>query len=275
MHNSINKLDLFKISAFFEEVLAIFIKKKMKPERLFCQVFCCIYYKSLKTIKLPMDKEFIHRNPIFIQKIKRLLTTNDPANADLAFQLMSNEGIPDTLHSDSINTQEKVLLCLKYQLKAPLKLVKLLDLSTYKQPLNDYIHHVDLMENLECLDLSWHKMSHLPNQIFTLKKLRILQLKASQLMTLSSDIACLQNLTHLNLSNNQLKVLPDQLGKLSKLEYLTLTSNQIDFLPESLANLHKLRKMILWDNPLSKFEIAKIKNLLPNTKVELEVNNLH
>ena len=222
-----------------------------------------------------MDKEFIQSNPLFIQKIKRLLNTNDPANADLAFQLLKNEGIPDILLADSINTQEKILLCLKYQLKGPLKLVKLLDLSIYKKSLADFIHHIDLLENLEFLDLSWHKLNALPNEIFELSKLRILHLKANHLKTLTSDIVYLQNLTHLNLSNNLLKTLPDQLGSLSSLEYLTLTSNQIEFLPESLKHLRKLRKMTLWDNPLSKYEISKIKSLLPQAKIELEINNLH
>ncbi|MDX2301497.1 MAG: leucine-rich repeat domain-containing protein [Microscillaceae bacterium] len=221
-----------------------------------------------------MRSDFIRENPQYIQKLKKLLQTNDPANAELAFQIMKSDGVPDDLYWESINTQEKILLCLKHQFQYPLKQVKRLELATYEQPIQDFIHHLALLENLECLDLARKELFTLPTSIFQLKKLRILNLRANQLRALPPDIKELQSLRHLNLSGNFLESLPQELGELAFLEFLTLTSNQINYLPESMAKLIQLRKLVLWGNPLSKFEIEKIKSLLPHTKVELEVNNL-
>lgn len=96
-----------------------------------------------------------------------------------------------------------------------------------------------LTQDLETLDLSQMKLSHLPENITQLKHLKILDLWNNQLSS-CEDIFDLEMLEWLDLSDNNIKFLPDSTEGLKQLEWLDLKNNPISKRPFWLSLLPKL-----------------------------------
>jgi hypothetical protein len=150
------------------------------------------------------------------------------------------------------------------------------------------------LQSLTSLDLSMNELSVLPSEIGQLQSLTSLYLSHNELSVLPSEIGQLQSLTSLHLSMNKLSVLPSEIGqlqsltslhlgsclnldlidtfkKLKELQSLTslsLRSNKLSVLPSEIGQLQSLTSLYLNDNEFSEVEKQKIKNLLPNCKIE-------
>jgi leucine-rich repeat protein SHOC2 len=106
------------------------------------------------------------------------------------------------------------------------------------------------LENLEILNLAYHKLEHLPPSIGNLSKLKQLRLNDNSLKDLSFDFSQMQQLEVLNLSDNKLKKLPQSLGEAKSLKELDLSDNQLKVLPESIGELQQLQILSIESNPI-------------------------
>jgi hypothetical protein len=102
-----------------------------------------------------------------------------------------------------------------------------------------------LTHQIEALNLFFHQLTDLPNEIFKFQNLKILILTSNELTSLSSEIGNLSNLLILNLKQNQISKLPKEISNLKSLKFLNLEENQIP-----------------------KEEQERIKKLLPNCEIQ-------
>lgn len=120
----------------------------------------------------------------------------------------------------------------------------------------------DLTESLELLDVSGNQLSHIPNEILGLKKLKIAFFSFNQFEHFPEILSQLPQLEMIGFKSNQIKhvsegALPDQL------RWLILTQNQIAVLPKSIGTKHRLQKLMLAGNKLRSLpdELSECKNL--------------
>jgi Leucine-rich repeat (LRR) protein len=115
------------------------------------------------------------------------------------------------------------------------------DLSNY-----DLILLVDLMIRknwqIKYLDLSWNKLTFLPESLGKLKILTELNLSWNYLVALPESLGRLKALKVLNLNGNHLTSIPESLGQLINLTKLDLRNNRLTSLPESLGQLKALTR---------------------------------
>ncbi|KFP76086.1 p53-induced protein with a death domain, partial [Acanthisitta chloris] len=120
--------------------------------------------------------------------------------------------------------------------------------------------------NLRCLthlDLSFNRLSTLPNCILHLPSLRALLVSHNSLVALPEDFGCLSKLTFFSAMKNQLKGLPQSIGELSMLQDLDLSENVLEVLPEEVGNLHNCTELDLSGNRLLSIpdSLANLKSL--------------
>ena len=117
----------------------------------------------------------------------------------------------------------------------------------------------DELLNLETLNLSWHSLTEIPEQIRYLTKLKRLEFakhrdgaQPSFYLNMKSDkkithipdwISDLQNLEHLDLFGNDISVIPEALAQLPKLKTLYLNDNPICSIPENFGALKSLQQL--------------------------------
>lgn len=113
------------------------------------------------------------------------------------------------------------------------------------------------------LNLSYLRLTELPESIAQLSQLRALILKGNQLTMLPEFITRLARLLELSLSNNQLRTLPESIARLSKLRVLSLMDNKLKRLPESVTQLSRLGSLSLSNNQLTTLpeSIARLSEL--------------
>ncbi len=111
-------------------------------------------------------------------------------------------------------------------------------------------------DSTSILDLRFHNITTLPDNIGNLSKLIELSLLNNQLITIPDSIGNLTNLNSLSLSANQITILPGSIGNLANLRWLYLGSNRLTAIPHTLGNLSNLTSLSLRDNYL---------NILPDT----------
>ncbi|WP_448570208.1 COR domain-containing protein [Trichothermofontia sp.] len=119
-------------------------------------------------------------------------------------------------------------------------------------------------EDATSLDLSWKRLTELPESIGKLTQLKKLNLSGNQLSILPESIGCLSNLEILSLNQNPLSELPTSIGQLNNLIELELWQNKLRKLPESIGNLANLCTLHLSHFHVSDeywFLISKLRNL--------------
>jgi len=109
-----------------------------------------------------------------------------------------------------------------------------------------------LIENghITKLNLTYLRLTELPNSIGDLKELKYLDLLSNSLKSLPESFKNLTNLEHLQIPMNGLTSLPEWLGDLKNLRTLILPYNKLQTLPESIGNLENLRRLDLCANKL-------------------------
>jgi hypothetical protein len=123
------------------------------------------------------------------------------------------------------------------------------------------------------LDLSYLKLSELPEKLFELSLLTELDLGVNQLRSIPKEIGQLSSLTALYLYNNQLLSIPKEIGQLSSLRNLHLNTNQLVNIPKEIGQLSSLTGLYLSSNQLLAIpkEIGQLKSL---TQLNLLDNQL-
>ena len=131
--------------------------------------------------------------------------------------------------------------------------------------------------NLTELNLGWHDLTELPEELGNLKNLTSLSVaKTSEgakpdwepktdlkLTQIPEWVGGLHKLKVLDFSENAISSIPESLCKLKNLEKLNLSSNQITHIPECLFELKKLRHLILSYNKIESISprLARLTNL--------------
>lgn len=157
--------------------------------------------------------------------------------------------------------------------------LRTLIINSYTDTLNTpFPSTIGLMTHLEELDLTRCMSGSLPEELGSLKKLKVLKLWANkltggipesltelpQLRTLNlpenqlggiipDSISKLNELTSLDLSRNKLTgEIPESIGELSNLRLLNLSRNQLEgSIPQSFRNLSKIMELYLYSNQLA------------------------
>ena len=187
-------------------------------------------------------------------KIKGLLDTEVGMGV---FLFMLSEPSP------SKSDVEEVVDYLYKKDKSPLAVLKLLDGLVDEDAVYDGL--LGKIINLKDLDLTYKKLSTLPESIGELKNLRELDASMNNLTSLPESIGKLKNLTELYLGGNKLTSLPESIGKLKNLIILYLRGNvQLRTLPDSIGDLKNLRELELRgrnQRTILPSSIKKLKNL--------------
>jgi Leucine-rich repeat (LRR) protein len=148
------------------------------------------------------------------------------------------------------------------------KLKNLTTLDLHDNQLTNLPAQIGELKNLTTLDLYDNQLTNLPIQIGELKNLTTLNLERNQLTSLPAQIEELKNLTELDLYNNQLTSLPAKIGELKNLTKLDLNHNQLTSLPAQIGELKNLKELDLGYNPIPQKEQERIRQLLPNCKIQ-------
>jgi len=100
-------------------------------------------------------------------------------------------------------------------------------------------------------------------------KVLYLDLSLKKLKSFPREILTLKNLERLYLPYNYWTSIPEEIGTLTRLKVLDLSGNYyMNYLPkEGLSKLTNLQLLLIKDNKLAGGEIAKVRSLLPNTKI--------
>ena len=106
--------------------------------------------------------------------------------------------------------------------------VESLDLSSRNLSLLDD-SDAALYSNLKYLDIRRNKISKIPKNLSTLKKLKILVMSENHLKSLPDHMENLSSLTTLDISKNpDLKLLPTSLASLKRLKLVSMSSTAIE-----------------------------------------------
>lgn len=81
------------------------------------------------------------------------------------------------------------------------------------------------------------------------------------------SIAFPKHLKTLILNDNQINSFPENILELKQLNYLNLRTNQLEEIPEKISRLTTLETLDVRENPLSPYQLALLKALLPNTQI--------
>lgn len=148
--------------------------------------------------------------------------------------------------------------------------IKSLRLSS--QDITDLSSDILILISLVELNLSYNRLSIIPDIVFNLTNLQRLDLSINSMVYLPPEIGQLKELKHLDLSENKLSSLPVEIGELTSLEYLALYNNNLINLPKEIGSMTSLKHISIWDNNLSSLpeEIINLNNL---EIIEVEGNN--
>jgi Leucine-rich repeat (LRR) protein len=123
------------------------------------------------------------------------------------------------------------------------------------------------VKRIKTLNLSYNRISVIPDAIATLTNLQILHLSSNRISVIPDAIATLTSLQKLYLNNNQISVIPDAIANanaaLTNLQILDLSSNRISVIPDAIAALTNLQILDFYNNQISVIPdaIAALTNL--------------
>eukprot|EP01105_Mastigella_eilhardi_P007644 TRINITY_DN1916_c0_g1_i1.p1 TRINITY_DN1916_c0_g1~~TRINITY_DN1916_c0_g1_i1.p1 ORF type:complete len:1004 (+),score=298.73 TRINITY_DN1916_c0_g1_i1:31-3012(+) len=105
------------------------------------------------------------------------------------------------------------------------------------------------LTSLTSLNLSFNKITSLPENISRLRDLKELNVANNTLITLPHSLTDMKSLTVFNVSSNTLRELPHNIGELQSLTKLDISHNQLTHLPTGVASLPQLSALEMRDNP--------------------------
>ena len=101
------------------------------------------------------------------------------------------------------------------------------------------------------LNISFNKLTTIPDAISEMVELERLNLRCNQLTVLSPAIKQLRKLKWLDISHNKLSAIPDAIGEIVGLEELDLSYNQLTVLGPAIKQLKKLQLLFVNGNPFT------------------------
>jgi len=144
---------------------------------------------------------------------------------------------------------------------------KVYRLDLRRNKLKTFPFEILKLKNLQELDLSKNNLKELPEEIGKLTNLQVLNVAGNKLQYLPDSIGELKNLKKFVGSRNNLIAIPKRIGDLQNLEILDLWENELSTFPDELSKLKKLRWMDLRVILLNDEYQARIRTLLPDTKI--------
>lgn len=149
-------------------------------------------------------------------------------------------------------------LCFEYEVRTDLEYIN----NAKFRRLRYIPSRIRSFTKLKDLELTSNILSSLPNEFGHLISLEAIDLDRNKFTKFPSILTKLLKLKSINLKKNSLR----EIGELgNNLTYLRLSDNKPTSLFNSISNLIKLQYISLDGNPISKQEMEKIKNLLPDT----------
>jgi Leucine-rich repeat (LRR) protein len=118
---------------------------------------------------------------------------------------------------------------------------------------------------IQVLTLNHNSITSIPDWIPALKSLVELDVSYNSLSQLDKGLFKLDHLEELNLRENHIEVLGQEIKNLSQLTKLDLYSNNLTSIPNEIRALKKLKIFFLTKNKLSRDELEKVRQLLPNS----------
>ena len=128
-------------------------------------------------------------------------------------------------------------------------LIDQLDLSDKK--LKSLSPAIKTFTNLGILKLQNNNLTDLPQEIWTLTKLKIVDLSDCKLGQISWEIKNFRELRIIDLRNNKLSSIPQEIWSLAKLEIISLSDNNLSRISSEIKNLPELHTLELWGNELA------------------------
>ena len=146
---------------------------------------------------------------------------------------------------------------------------KVYKLNLSKHKLTDFPKEIMRLKNLQELNLSKNNIKEIPQEIAVLSHLQMLNISKNKLEKIPAEIEKLNNLVYLDLGRNRIVAIPKEIENLKQLEILDLWDNDIALIPDEIKNLTKLKILELRGILFSDDEAVRLKELLPNTKINL------
>uniref|UniRef100_A0A5F8A3K0 Multifunctional ROCO family signaling regulator 1 n=1 Tax=Macaca mulatta TaxID=9544 RepID=A0A5F8A3K0_MACMU len=127
------------------------------------------------------------------------------------------------------------------------------------------------LAQLEELDVSFNRLTHLPDSLSCLSRLRTLDVDHNQLTAFPRQLLQLVALEELDVSSNRLRGLPEDISALCALKILWLSGAELGTLPAGFCELASLESLMLDNNGLqalpaqfSRLQRLKMLNLSSN-----------
>nr|XP_033780799.1 volume-regulated anion channel subunit LRRC8D-like [Geotrypetes seraphini]XP_033780800.1 volume-regulated anion channel subunit LRRC8D-like [Geotrypetes seraphini] len=131
-------------------------------------------------------------------------------------------------------------------------------------------HH---LRRLSCLKLCHNNIAFIPATIGNIQNLEQLFLSHNRIETLPNDLFSLHKLRHLDLSDNSISVIPQAMGQLGLLHSFIVSNNKIEVLPCELFRCIRLKVLHLGNNKLSCLP-SEVGELTQISSLELKGNSL-
>lgn len=119
------------------------------------------------------------------------------------------------------------------------------------------------MTSLHSIDLSFNKLTAIPDNLSSLHNLKHLYLHCNRITAIPAQISQLQKLWTLDLDGNSITSIPEELASLRKLQELKLDYNAITSIPLRISSLSSLRHLSLSHNKLERIphEVCSLASL--------------
>lgn len=218
------------------------------------------HIRSLKNLEelILYDNQIsdIPENMDGLERLKVLnLGANRSLNVDQALLAFSKCPVISILNLEGIEMFHLPVIIAEYK--------NLRELYVYNNNLETIPAEIDNLQNLEILNLgesrgAFNKISHLPESLSNLQKLRELYISNNNLTQIPECIFNLRSLEVLDLSYNQIREVPAEIGRLVNLRILNLSYNELKTLPKEISQLKNLRKLDRYSNQISDEEEIKI-----------------
>jgi Leucine-rich repeat (LRR) protein len=131
---------------------------------------------------------------------------------------------------------------------------------------------IEQLKQLTHMDCSRNQLFSIPSSLCLLE-LETLILRNNRLSLLPPEVGSLKRLLELDVSNNELKLLPSSIGEMKRLRTLKLRRNQLTELPDSLCQL-KLVHIDVTSNLLKSLPLSLTRLTSSLSTLEIDSNPL-
>ncbi|XP_051051728.1 leucine-rich repeat-containing protein 40 isoform X2 [Phodopus roborovskii] len=139
-------------------------------------------------------------------------------------------------------------------------------LSLIHNKLNMLPEEITSLRTLKVLHLQHNELTSIPDGFEHLSSLEDLDLSNNRLATVPAGFALLSSLLRLNLASNQLKSLPAEISRMQRLKHLDCDSNHLETVPPDVGSMESLELLYLRRNKL---------RVLPEFSSSRQLKELH